>query len=355
MRITAGRLILPTAAMVAVAAAALLIWGNTPASVPTASADVQGTQHLELDMDPTNGTRPCSPIDATRTGPTSGTYQVAVCLEESAGSPDGFEARVVWTGGVATAGEVTDTGDALNDNPDFNDGAAPNGFGTNWSCTGFGFAFPKGDDPVTVGTTDAHISCNEKSFAAGTMTAEPGLLALITMTASGTGTETFVIDAGGSSVNSPASTNILCSDVTCPGGTVNQGGGPPATNTPTATATGTPTATATPCTGPCATATPTETFVVGFITYTPTSTATVETTATPVPPGGETPPAAGGGQPTAPQGGGAGVVVRPPDTGSGGLDAAQGRGGRLMAVSLAGFGAVALAAAGYGVRRRKSR
>src|SRR3990172_5016064 len=91
------------------------------------SADVQESPHLELDMDPTNGTRPCSPMDATRTGaPTSGTYQVAICLHEGAGSPDGFEARVVWTGGVATAGEVADAGDMLGDNPNFNDGAAPN-------------------------------------------------------------------------------------------------------------------------------------------------------------------------------------------------------------------------------------
>ena len=69
-------------------AVAIMIAGGVTAFSRLVSADVQGTPHLELDMDPTNGTRPCSPIDATRTGaPTSGTYQIAVCLHESAGSP----------------------------------------------------------------------------------------------------------------------------------------------------------------------------------------------------------------------------------------------------------------------------
>lgn len=245
---------------IAVAGAGLLAVGRVDPGTPSASADNQGVPHLHIDADPTNGTRPCDPIDATRTGaPTSGNYQVAVCLQEGMGSPDAFELRVIWSGGVATAPEVANSGDALADNPDFNDGAAPNGFGANWSCTAFGLAFPVADYPTTASETDARIVCNEKNFTAGTMTAEPGLLALITMTASGSGMETFEFGSD-SNFNSPAFNNINCATVVCVGATVLQGAAPP-TDTPTPG----PTSTHTPTPLPTDTATP---------TFTPTSTST---------------------------------------------------------------------------------
>ena len=308
------RLALPAVAVLAIAAGTLT---GALTATRTAFADTQGTPHLHIDADPTNGTRPCDPIDASRTGaPTSGTYQVAVCLVESAGSPDSFEAIVNWSGGVATAPEVANTGDGLADNPDFNDGASPNGFGTNWSCTSFGLAYPVADNPITSGVTDARIVCNEKSFAAGTMTAEPGLLALLTMTASGTGFMTYEFNTD-SSFNSPAFTNINCAAVSCVGGTVEQGEGG---TQPTPTATFTPTSTATPCTGACPTPTATNTVQIGFATV--TFTATPPVTGTPAP-GETTVPGGGGGQPGNGGGAGPGAVtpgsgVRPPDTGSGG-------------------------------------
>ena len=53
----------------------------SPAATPARAAG----PYMAIDADPTNGTRPCSPIDTTRTGaPTNGTYQVAICLVDAA-------------------------------------------------------------------------------------------------------------------------------------------------------------------------------------------------------------------------------------------------------------------------------
>jgi hypothetical protein len=306
-----GRFVLPAVALLAIAAGAL-----TGAITSGGMASAGSGPFLAIDADPTNGSRPCSPVDATRTGaPTAGSYDIAVCLVNGAGSPDAFEFRVIWSGGVATAPEVADAGDALADNPDFNEGAAPNGFGTNWSCNSFGLSFPVANDPSTAGVNDARIVCNEKTFAAGTMTAEPGLLGTLHMTASGTGFMTFEFGTD-SNFNSPAFNNINCASVTCVGATVEQGSGG---TQPSPTATFTPTSTSTPCTGNCPTPSPTNTVQIGFATV--TFTATPPVTGTPAP-GETTVPGDGGGEPGDGGGAGAGGAtpptgVRPPDTGTG--------------------------------------
>lgn len=241
--------------------------------------------HLAIDADPGNGSRPCDPIDDIRMGaPTSGSYTVAICLADSAGAPDAFEARLVWSGGVATAPEVADTAPALDDNPNANNGAGPNGLGTSWDCTGFGLAFPKGNDPATAGVNDAYIVCNDTTFGSNSvLTANPGLLATLTMNASGAGTMSFTFDPT-SNVNSPAGANAGCAGGACPGAVVVQGTGPAEPTQPPPT----------PCLidgQPCPTNTagPTATIDTRLRTFTPT----------PVeggPDGGETP---GPGAPTA--------------------------------------------------------
>jgi len=210
---------------------------STPVVKPTISAP--NRPHLAIDADTTNGSRPCDPVDAQRlNAPTSGAYTVGICLVNSQGSPDAFEAVVEWSGGVALAPEVADAGDALDDNPDFNDSTPPLGFGTDWNCTGLGFAYPIADDPQTPEVTEAHVVCNSKNFNAGELTAEPGLLATLTLQAGGTGFETFEFAPLYSAVNSPAGTNWLCwRDVSCPGAFVVQGDATPPTLTPTATPT----------------------------------------------------------------------------------------------------------------------
>jgi len=188
-----------------------------------ANADTQGIPHLEVDADPGNGARPCDPVDATRALVTSSTYTIAICLEEGAGAPDSFEIALIWTGGAAAPVDVLDDNtDGLNDNPDFNEATAPYGFGSNWSCTHIGFQWPTADWPATPGVPDAYISCNEKGFVPGTLTADPGLLATITMQATGAGTESFNFSLDGSSdFNSPEYSNHACGvDISCPGATV---------------------------------------------------------------------------------------------------------------------------------------
>jgi len=231
----------------------------------TASADIQGVPHLEVDANPANGTRPCSPIDASFPVPASGNYQVAFCLEENAGAPDAFEVTLNYSGsspGIVSASAGPTTGDALDANPDFNQAAGPNGNGTNWSCTGLGFALP------VASPSPAHLLCNDKNFVAGELTADPGLLGTFTLTASGGGTVTLTFADGVSGVNSPAGTNLVCGvDMTCVGASILQTA---ATDTPTATPTFTPTPGA-PTNTPTFTATPTST---GTATNSPTPTNT---------------------------------------------------------------------------------
>jgi hypothetical protein len=261
--------------LVAVIAAlsAALLWqaagrpGSAGAPEPT----------LAIDADPANGMRPCSPVDASRTGaPTSGQYTVAICLINSDGAPDAFDALVNWTGGVASAPEIANAAPALDDNPDANQGPGPNSLGTMWDCTGFGLLFPSG------GASSARLVCNDTTFGSNSLlTANPGLLGTITLDASGAGTTTFSFDDM-SNVNSPAGTNYTCDATACVGATVTQGaGGGGPTATPTNTTTGpTPTPTNT-TTGPTATPTntttgptPTPTNTTTGPTPTPTNTTT---------------------------------------------------------------------------------
>jgi len=242
--------------------------GVCPTETPTATPDVLGVPHLAIDADPTNGSRPCQPIDTTRLdGPSSGTYQVAICLVNSRGTPDAIQVDVRWTGGVAAAIEVPDLPpDALDDNPDFNNDPPPYGFGNAWSCPSIGPYYPKGDYPILPGT-DAFIECDNRlvSPSPTTLTAQPGLLAMLTMQATGSGTEGFAFDVGFTNFNSPPGENWSCGPppfVYCPGATVVQ---LPATATPTATSTSTPTSTPTATRTPTATNTPVPPVIVGGV------------------------------------------------------------------------------------------
>jgi len=238
------------------------------------AADNQGVPHLHIDANPSNGVRPCDPIDPVASTADSGAYQVAICIDDSAGAPDEFVARVVSSDGVASAPEITDASPSLNDNPDANDGASPAQLGTSWDCAFLGA--PVGDDPSTTGITDAFIACRDTSGIDAQLTDDPGLLATLTMNATGAGTTTFAIDSS-SSVNSPVGATNSCSIVACGGATVDQLA-PTATPTSTSTPDDTPTPTATAED----TATPTETATpVPTATDTPTPTATAEDTATP--------------------------------------------------------------------------
>ena len=211
----------------AVAIAVSAMFAAVPARV--AVADVQLSPHLEVDADPTNGAGPCNPVDATRVVPTGINYTVAICVDDNAGAVRSFEARLIYAGGFAFAPEIQDLTPGLDDNPDFNQAPGPNGNGPAWDCTALGFFFPHGDDPQTTPETDAHIVCNATNFLGGPLTANPGLLATVTMTPTATGVESFAFAADGTaSIQDDITGFSACgTEVTCPGALITQVPGAP--------------------------------------------------------------------------------------------------------------------------------
>ena len=51
---------------------------------------------LQLDMDPTNGTGPCNPVDATTTVTVGSNHDVAVCLTNAGAEPNAFSFDLVY-------------------------------------------------------------------------------------------------------------------------------------------------------------------------------------------------------------------------------------------------------------------
>jgi hypothetical protein len=199
---------------VTVVVVSLTLLGFPPGrSDPEAFAHVTGMTHLHVDADPTNGTRPCDPIDSTRTVQVGQTYDVALCLEGY--TPNALEAfllRLYYGGADAINTSPTLEGPApmLDLNPDANDGdsAAGLSLGSGWDCSGFGIFPPVGDDlgtPPPPGNAalcldqygqavplcrDAVISCNANLASEDLdLSANPGLLATVEFTATGEGTE----------------------------------------------------------------------------------------------------------------------------------------------------------------------
>lgn len=198
--------------------------------------------HLHVDADPTNGTRPCDPLDSTRTVQVGDTYEVALCLETYApNAVEAFKLRLYYdsinvapdpdgdeepAGGGAGPG----CGSCLDDNPDGNDGdsAAGLSLGGNWDCSGFTIFPPLGDDPATacvdefgrpvVPCHDAVISCNANIAGPDMdLSANPGLLAMVQFTATGEGTEVLTwgddTEIGGELVSLPDGGYAYCGPI----------------------------------------------------------------------------------------------------------------------------------------------
>jgi hypothetical protein len=167
------------------------------------------TTQLHIDADITNGSRPCDPIDDTATVGLNSVHRVGVCIENYVpNSIEFFELHIRYSGNpdatppttINNAPTVTctsGTGDAncLNANPNANDGnddVTGLTLGYGWSCTGFGFSKPLGEDPSTPGVADARIFCNADIVSPDKdLTANPGLLATIQFNVTGTGIDTI--------------------------------------------------------------------------------------------------------------------------------------------------------------------
>ena len=270
-----------------VAAAVLLILFALNRQHSHGDVSAQSAFQLSIDANPVNGTRPCDPVDPIRVVNPGDTYTVGLCIENQPEAPQSFYIRILYDGNLNTAPEVANVSPALNDNPDANDGdggAAGDKLGTGWDCSGFGFLYPKGDDPSTPGA-DALIVCNADVVTPDAdLTISPGLMATITFKASSTQAGIEAVSWGDdTSLGGSVGTIGFCVGaeplIPCNGATIFKGITP--TPSPTLTPTLTPTRTPTPTYTPSLTPSITPTYT---ITPTPTETPLVTPTFTPTPP-----------------------------------------------------------------------
>lgn len=202
--------------------------------------------HLHVDADPTNGTRPCDPIDTTRTVQVDDTYDVALCLWSYApNTVESFKVRLYYDD-INTSPTLEGSAPMLDLNPDANDGDDDETglkLGAGWDCTGFTIMPPVGDDPATPCEDefgrpispchDAFIACNTNLASPDMdLAANPGLLATVEFTATGVGTEELTwgsdTEIGGPDVNLPDGGFAFCGpdapedQVACFGATINK-------------------------------------------------------------------------------------------------------------------------------------
>ncbi len=110
-----------------------------PSRVFTSPAKAQGVSpYIQLDMNPTNGSGPCNPVDDTVTVTQGNDYDVAICLTDSDSPPNAFEVHIDNNDGIDHCIPV-DCGDSfcLDGNPDTNAGSttfsSPD-LGAGWDC-----------------------------------------------------------------------------------------------------------------------------------------------------------------------------------------------------------------------------
>ncbi|MEX2246811.1 MAG: hypothetical protein WEC75_08995 [Dehalococcoidia bacterium] len=165
-----------------------------------------GTEEISLaiDADTTNGTRPCDPIDVSRSLRPGTSYQVAVCLVGASEAPNALTTAIIYNREFNQAPEQSppslsaaecDDPDikCLDSNPDLNDtkGDQSSGesVGSGWDCTAFGIAIPRGDEPRSE-EADASITCYANILEPdATLAASPGLVTLTTFEALTEGTD----------------------------------------------------------------------------------------------------------------------------------------------------------------------
>jgi hypothetical protein len=193
-------------------------------------AHVQEEPSMAIDADPSNGTRPCDPIDVTRTVKINETYQIGICLLDLPFPPDAITGSVSYNRELNEAPEESpplpasecDLPDnlCLDVNPDFNQSreGVPDDqtLGSGWNCTAFGIALPRGDEPRSP-EADANITCYANLVEPNrTLTADPGLLALVTFRSLAPGVDEMQLPGFGSAygLNCEPYGTMICSGAT---------------------------------------------------------------------------------------------------------------------------------------------
>ena len=188
--------------------------------------DAQNKPTLALDMDPTNGSGPCDPIDDTRSANAGDTFEIAMCLTDAITTPKNFDIRVIYDDSLDQCVPVDCPGGfgCLDTNPDANAGAttwtSPD-LGTDCDCSIGGELPPVCDqDPGTgpgKGQTLLWCGCMEPTLSVGEGTSTP--LGMITFKNAQPGTDHIAF--GASSVSDSDFMVIAdCDETQCFGGTL---------------------------------------------------------------------------------------------------------------------------------------
>jgi len=224
----------------------------------TARADA--TPDVLIDMDVTNGTAPCDPVDASLSvNSADPNFKVAVCVTDLGEQPAAMEWRVLYDDTVVQAIEVANAGTALDDNPDANVGATTFGatdLGLGWDCSGSGLNYPTGDQNPATGPGNGRAFSGGCSSVAGPYNlGTAGVLAEIEFDIVGVGTSSLdfntVVITGESGLEAASCNPPIAVVANCVAGSVLVSTPPPPpTDTPTLTATPTLTPTATPTATP---------------------------------------------------------------------------------------------------------
>ena len=160
---------------------------------------------LQLDMDPTNGTGPCNPVDETATVSVGSNHDVAVCLTNSDAEPNALDFDLVYDDALnLCVPSACADGDpfCLDSNPDLDAGTTswttPD-LGAYWGCSASGAAPPVCDRNDTGNRGPdlgrAHLGCYSTSL--GTLPVGDGVsapLAEVHMKALGAGTDTLSLE-----------------------------------------------------------------------------------------------------------------------------------------------------------------
>jgi hypothetical protein len=212
------------------ALAAALAFAAFSSSPVTPTSHAGGPPTLDLDFDISDGA--CEDIDTTATVTLGGTFQVAVCLWQSSGTPiAAFQYRIVYDDRLVRVGELPDTSPALDDSPDANAGSTtftsatyPDPLGSGWTCNDAG-APPAGDLDGIAGNAEGIAFSGGCSSWAGPNTLDTGALGVATFSSVGAGVATLEIEAAVVTSNtlfqigSCNPTDITAME--CTGGTVN--------------------------------------------------------------------------------------------------------------------------------------
>jgi hypothetical protein len=174
---------------------------GTDSGTPTANAQDEVAALLALDMDPTNGSGPCNPIDDSRNVGVGDTYQVAVCLVDAASPPAAFQFDLLYDDSLnQCVPSECDPAGCVDGNPDANAGATTWGntsLGSGWDCYIMGVSPPTCDKDSDTGAShgDAFIKCMS-THQPYTLDAGEGIsapVAMVSFKALDKGTDSFAL------------------------------------------------------------------------------------------------------------------------------------------------------------------